>query len=413
MDNSTTTNPETWQTVKPKSRSRKTNQGPAPASQNTGKDTLGQSSNTGCFDDADRKDQLHSTQKELMDKIYQISISETEFMESLANVCRKYSLEDKDWYAICEAENIIYDQKRISIGLEPIMSETYGRTIITNYLTFTSITQPEPQNGFVASNILPSPIALVCGWQVQDDDSDEPDTSPKADDGWKTNVICIMKTVEEFWQCLRVLNDTDKDSTESRFSLPLPGVEKKADAIFATLISAGRKRAGKEEDVVDITGSVLGRVRQIVGQYNSLHPVWSFVKTTDTTELADVKVPFIRVDGKSLNDININLKETKANCMQGIRTMDNDFTTGYIPYLVLSFIGGLLPKEINAIVFNKTIAVNGNTYFKGYRLRVLTENANADCLQRCKDYIEDNFIKEHSTPSCDYSKCVVRISCPK
>ena len=355
------------------------------------------------FKQVDIKEKIINLEEKIMIQIFKEPISDEEYDIAFRLACGECGDLDKDeWYAISEAENIVYDKRRINKGLKPVLSETLGEPIIVNLENIKEEIKEENNNEINDTTPLPNAIAIICEWQNEENN-------------WNSEVIAIVKTSKDFWD---VVNNLSGNSTgsESRFSLALEGKEAMADNIFKSLISSGKNRHINEDDVVDIDHSSQKKINAIVSRYNALHPVWSFVKVSDDTTLdSKIDVPFIRdkIRKHAINDINVNLKDTKANALHGIRTIDNEFSNGYIPKLVLAFIGGNTPSEIKSLVFSKTIAVNVNTYFKGYRLRILTDSGENKCLKKCKKFIEEDFIKKYSTDNCDYARCVVRISLPK
>ena len=353
--------------------------------------------------------------------------SDEEYQETLKFVCEKYDSKDypcdKDnWFAMTEAEDIIKDKERISRGLKPIHSTTMREPVVVNLPKPTSFEIIEEEIFETPAPFI-RPIALVREWQ---NDSKV----------WESEIVAIMKNPDDFWDVIKELN---RDSEESRFGLPLLG--KDADGIFTELLSSGKRgnlndKSGKcanlndksdkcanlndhSDDTVTIEfatseQSKKKNVGEMVSTFNNLHPTWSFIKVdNDCTKDSIIPVPFIRDKSKrAINCMDINLKDTKKNAQIGIRPMDVGFEFGYIPKLILEFIGGTLPDDIAAIVFSRTIPICKNIYFKGYRVRVLASTANMPSLTKCKFYIENNFVKNHKK-TCDFSECIVNISLPK
>ncbi|AGF85467.1 hypothetical protein QJ854_gp315 [Moumouvirus goulette] len=339
----------------------------------------------------------------ISNKILSIPISSLELSKAYDQVIENYGGNDNDWYILQETEDVARDNRLIKHGQKPMFSDIYrdypkSKKIIeknhfmveksesddVEIININELNKPLP---------LPDPIALIAEWQ--------------SDGHWTTEIVSVMKTIQEFWIFMHELQK--EDNSYCKFSMPLQGMESLADKIFSELISSGRSR----EDHVIIDKNLQNRVNTIVANYNSLHPVWSFIKTSDLAKRNNIQVPFIRKNHRAVNDININLKDTKFNGQRNIYTMNKTFTEGYIPFLVFDFIRGQLPDDIRAIVFNKTIAVHGNSYFKGFRVRVLTKTDEYSCLQKCKNYLENHFIDNHSSCGKNYTECVVRISLPK
>ena len=350
-------------------------------------------SNNDIFENYDsQKNKIMSSGSTILNSVF-CDHTDDEFGEALEYVCKKYSWKSDDWEAISEATNLICDKRILSRNCQPICSVILGEPVVTNF-SENSINDSQP----LEDCILPQSIALICEWQL---DSKE----------WTSEIVAIMATYKDFWNVIDEIGNNEA-CTHSKFALPLLGKETNANEIFSKLISAGKKYMDNE-DMVNIAANNVRNVNGIVSQYNSLHPVWSFVKVPmHATKETKIDVPFIRVSGRAINAIDINLKDTRANCNLGINIIDPDFNDGYIPRIIMDFITGSLPQDICSVAFNKTIAVNGSTYFKGYRLRVLTQRAEQSVLGSCKIFLENQFIKNISEKN-DYSKCVVRISIPK
>ncbi|XWV26551.1 bifunctional dihydrofolate reductase-thymidylate synthase [Tupanvirus soda lake] len=327
-----------------------------------------------------------------------IHISDEEYEEAIGFVCSKYDANPQDWWAISEAESVARDKKLIEKGLKPKFSDTLREPVIVNI--------PVEENPLPDEDIMQAfepfvnPIALVREWQT--------DTGK-----WDSEVAAVMKNPFEFCKVIGQLSGSDSGA-DTQFARALPGKDFVADSIFTSLLSSGKINLG--DDVVNIDSKKVRDIGKIVAAYNKLFPIWSFIKVDDScTTRSKIAAPFIRAgsNGPAINCIDINLKETKANTSQGIRTMSTDFDDGFIPNLVMQFVCGNLPADVTSIVFNKTIAINGSTYYKGYRLRVLSSTTSVPTLNQCKVFIENDFIKGCSHGACDYSKCIVRISCPK
>ncbi|AUV58296.1 hypothetical protein [Bandra megavirus] len=329
---------------------------------------------------------MNTNNKSISQKIFSEPLSQSEMDLAILHVLDRFGGSENDWYTIQESEDFANDTRLIENGCKPGFSDTYR-----NY--------PRPIQKANKSDLyfpmpLPDPIALVSEWQNEDKN-------------WQSVVVAIMKTIQDFWKVMHHLHDDA--SASCRFALPLTGKENDANKMFSQLISSGRSI----NDQIIIDKSLQRRINNIVANYNSLHPVWSFVKVSDLNNTKDIEVPFIRKNCRAINDINVNLKDTKNNNSKDIYPMDNTFTKGYIPYLIFDLVRGQLPADVSAIVFNKTIAVNGNSYFKGFRVRVLTKTDETNSLIKCKNYLETHFLESHSTDNKDYSECVVRISLPK
>lgn len=359
------------------------------------------------FKQLDANAVILQSEKEIMREIFTRPCSSEEYDEALKFVCDKYGAKNTDWYAVSEATNIVHDRRRIEKGLKPILSDTLREPIVVNFpdpIQYEEepiddeIVEDESVEELLDGKLHPLPhaMALICEWQ-----------SDSGKNEWKSKTVAVMKNVDDFWT---VINSLICEGSDSKFTLPLEGKEPLAKEIFAKLIASGRKR--NEDDVVDIESHNQKKVTAIISQYNSLFPVWSFVKVADNVTIdSKIEVPFVRVNGRVGNEVSLNLGDTKVNAQNGIHVMNSDFSDGYLVMLLLNFIGGVLPDEIQAIPFSKTIAVNGTRYFKGCRVRILLKSTDQKSLTGIKNYLEKDFIQNHS--KCDYSKCVVRISVPK
>ena len=370
-------------------------------------------------------------------------IDESERLAAIKDVCDKTGWEPNDWYAMSEAENLVIDQRLVTAGYRPVFSEIMCGAVTINDLrkaitkekktdterdfkTRVNETMNETLNetmnetlnetmnetlnetmneemeeikniGNGSDFFLPMPIALVCGW------------FDPIEKKWMSKTVSIMKTISDMWNCLNGL------SIESRFSMPLKGKQDEAEKIFKNIMSC----ATKENQHSTFKGNNKDKeMRKMISSYNSLHPTWSFVKVgAEVTIMDTITVPFIRSDNdRSKNDININLKDTISNQQLGLHALGNNFATGYIPLLVLNFIGGGddIPDEIVSVVFSKTIATSGNMYYRGYRVRVLTKDDTKECLGKCEHFIKEKFVNDISElDRHDYKDCVVTITVPK
>ena len=336
------------------------------------------------FEELDDRFNTMEVEKAVSQLMLKDPLTDSELEDALIFVSELLRLPRDDWYVITEAENYVLDKRRIAKGLKPIFSiHVCGYIAVNQPIDISSLQQE--QNLEDGSNMmLPNPIALVCEWQ---------DQVTKA---WKSINICVMKTIADFWTHINALS--------LKFSMPMLGREDDANKIFKQLMNPVSNRNA------DINNNV--------SEFNSFHPVWSFIKVKKTvTKDNSIVVPFIRQKGRALNDITINLKDTEANRSLGIHPLGDDFTYGYIPLLILDLVGAgdNIPEEIISVVFSRTIAVNGTMLFRGYRVRVLTKDITSLCLKKCEKFIREDFVREINKfeKGLDYSKCVARISLPK
>lgn len=336
---------------------------------------------TECFNKIEKNQSLLLSESDIMNKIFVEPVCKEE-LEIARNMMNKTSEPDADddWYNISEEYNICLDRRREKQNLSSIFSDTLAGPTVIKTSTKTSN---------IVDSILPFNIALVCEWKEEEE--------------WKSQKICIIKTIKEFWDIVMYMNGNDH---ESNFAKSSADKEDLSDNIFKNLISSGKK---SESDIVMIEISVQKKIKTIVSKFNNLHPVWSFVKVGPETSIDKVEVPFERRNNRAINDITVNLKDTKSNHERGVYVIDKDFSTGYIPRIITNFVCGLMPVNTSAIVFSKTIAISGNYYFKGFRLRILSSNVNSTVIENCKKYIESTFDEEN----CRYARCMVKITVPK
>ena len=332
---------------------------------------------------------------------YNESIDPKEFENALKFICEKNNLNNDDWYAINEAHDYILDNKRINLGIHPIHSDHYNSGIVSIPKPCNKETLPEIED---ANNLpLQDPIALVFQYKKMDKDE------------WVTRTLCIMKTVGEFWGCINNINfftDPNGYSTES---------EKK----FKDLID------GSFRGVFKLSTDVQQKIRV----YNSMQTFWYFIKVPITTKIdEEINIPFKRDEkGVCINDININLKETRDNMDRKIYSFHEDFSMGFIPFLILDFAGANLPDAINTIIFSRTIATQNISErgtndqkclcFRGFRVRALVvpvrnETKRISPVQekellkrnviQCHKHIREKFINEISQEfGTEYRKCLV------
>lgn len=324
------------------------------------------------------------------------------------------------WYDISEIENILRDEYLIQNGRKPQYSDTLAEKLIIINTYSTNRTDSVIDSNFAVSKnividtiedtienkteyIAPDPkmkhellsnFALVCEWEIVG--------------VWKTETVAVFNTVEDYWIIIDSLTEL-KTGLESKLSLPLTGKDYEANKIFMDLMNSGKKSS---DDEVNIHEKNRDLVKKIVSRYNSLHPVWSFIRIPDNfTKENKIEVPFVRVNKRAINDLTVNLKDTKASREQNLHVIDPKFEDGYISCLIIDFVRGGLPNYISAIVFSKTIGIKQSNYFRGYRLRILPNTGDVTIMKQCKDFIENDFIKSHTTR--DFKHCVINITIPK
>lgn len=332
---------------------------------------------------------LLTTERKKMSTIYSKPISNPEYSDALKYVCNKHNSKTETWSDIMEATNLVIDKRRQASSIKPIFSESLGDSYV--------IVNASPSKTTSDEIILPKKLALICEYQMENKN-------------WKTDIVAVMKTVDDFWTIINMLDGNTY--AMSKFSLPLEGKENDAQNIFSNLIKFGRRGNGNDDDVFDVDGKFKNNVNNIVSSYNALHPIWSFVQIEDNVMRTDtITVPFIRIKDRAANDITINVKDTRANHDNGIHIIGNNFTEGFLPTLIFAFIGGNFPDNVSSVVFSRTIAVDGTKYFRGIRIRVLVKTTDRNQLENCMKYLKE-FIEKCSKKDCNYNKCIVKISLP-
>ena len=348
-----------------------------------------------------------------------------EYHKALELVCKIYDTISTDWFAISEACNVAYDWKRIKLGLEPI-SETLSKPNFFQKTISKTLSKPNfsqkavsfspvqydldssdelsqddssELDGFDQNDLdamfepfyeanpindvyLPNPIALVIEWS----------TVYKGKESWWSNLVCVMHTKWQFSHAIKKFCGKKIDSN-CAFSGPKP------------------EYFGLDQELFDqMSEKKSGDQKHVTRQYGRIHPVWAFVKLPNdipknAVHLDNIQVPFERVNKRAVNSIDVNLLETDNNIESNIRVMSGNFQVGYIPMLVTDFANGILPKQINAIVFNRTILSSSNgRHYKGYRLRVLTNDSSPQYMKYCTDYIRHDFLQNHANAICQVSK---------
>jgi len=290
--------------------------------------------------------------------IFKLYPSIKEYNENLTKICEYYQIDCDDWYALIEADNLFRDNESIKMGMDAIFSDYLGGPIIVNLSV-----EPTPPYQ------LSYKIGLVCEYQINN--------------SWSTELINVMTTIEEFWHTIHILENT--------FTRAIDDKDIEAKIIYDGLIKNHSKK--------NISSSVM--------KYNGMHPTWSFIKLDNPHDKPIV--PYIRKNDRCINDININLMQTTQLIKQNIYAFRNDFG-GYIPNIILYFIGNMGPPDAMAICFNKTIVVKHYIY-PGYRLRILVKSP--DKIQTCKKFMETIFINDIAKrDKCAYADCVAKISIP-
>ena len=431
-----------WEIPKKKSRSksRKTTTNQQTTKQTNDAAQHNTRNHESTFENADSNENYRMKHSEIISKIIEIPITTEEYKEAHTFVqtenIRKYSDRDepydlehsvltkgekalswadlaekceadeegRDWYAEVEAFNLARDKRLKAQDSRPVFSQTFCGTS-------TIPSEEEEERGkekeeaiseeisLARTSILPHRIALVEKFEV---------------DGVETTKVCaVMNTIFDYWCCINALTN---DTIGSVFECALNGSEADADRMFKNLLNSQRNGNIQNEDI-----------SATVNKYNKLHPTWYFVRIAESVESTDtIELPFIRDNkGMNINDVTINLKEVRKNIEDHIYVTSRTFDKGYIPLLVLNFIGAHLPDYITAIAFSKTIARRGTYLFKGYRVRALTDSVEA--IEPCKKFFgNDNKFNNNSdnnnqrsevkfndlisSPTCDYTKCIVSVS---
>ena len=193
---------------------------------------------------------------------------------------------------------------------------------------------------------------------------------------WKSRNVLMIRKQSEYWKVI------DKFGTgkNSSFNSCVKGFEKEVVELLNKIRNC--------PDHMDR--------KKLISEYNSLQPIWSFVKTDDCTIIPDRLI-----NRRVKNDISFNLKITKYDD-DIIYPIDENFVNGFIPNVVMRFFFGKLSPEIIAIMFSKTVAVRGKFCCIGFRLRIIVKDGtNTNIIQQIKDEIIENDF---------YKRCVATIN---
>lgn len=342
----------------------------------------------------------------------------------------------KDWADLDEIDNVVMDNRLIAKGETAIFSRKYryvesGESCgtgtsspltgsINKSLNKSAGTTPKEsleeilddldKNDNAVTNLpidrgenlfLPIPIAFIMEW--------------KSDGLWKKEVIFVIKTVADYWSIINYI------SKLGVFRGQHSNKDIDADTIFKEIASFPSGKMPEETKA---------SLNKLIEQYNALHSIWSFVKVDPATKKEDkIHIPLIYNDKeRSINDININMRD--PDCYDDVRScpVDEQFKDGYIPLLLLEFIGNPIGglANVQAIIFNKCAVRDGCQYHQGYRTRVVVKPLNLPLvpslpaektiqpfLKECFDFIKNTFVNEIITfgDNIDYTKCIINIVC--
>ncbi|BCS83011.1 hypothetical protein QLL95_gp1112 [Cotonvirus japonicus] len=339
---------------------------------------------------------------EIYNQVYNVPFTVNEITEAGHVIYERFGVDENDWYFFLEVENYIHDIRLINLGQEPRHSDTYRnypkprilkRSRTCDYPDFDDYPDSDDCSEHIETDsifysniedlddeyLLPNPIALV----------QERQPIPNV---WETSLVTVMENIGSFRKIMK-----------TGFFSPLQGREEIVEKIFSEISSTTIVRNLNHDSKYRPDRNKQKEINFKISEYNSNYPVWSFIVLgSKNIKSNTIKVPFIREAGRAVNDINMNLKYSTY----------SQHEEGYVPLLIRQLVTGCLPRDISAIVFNGTVVIDGPTYSRGQRVRVLTKSNESSCLNKCKIYLED-FLKENSTDRYSYTQNVVRISLPK
>ena len=263
----------------------------------------------------------------------------------------------------------------------------------------------------IYAKLLPNPIALVCEWK---------------DNGvWKSVVIQVCTTFGAYCDTLTDMSEYG----QSKFLSPITGKVEEEKMVFRELQMMSENPSDLEADLypnckfasIPNFNAKRTQINGIVYKFNELQPLFSWVRIpgeivkefleqyeeciarrTDYSSLK-LPVPLMRnSDNKSINDVNLNLKETETNAARGIFPVDPDFSIGFIPTLLDEFACGTTPEKVICVSFNRTVVTgDDNVCRSGYRCRVMTSDPKF--LGSCQKYLKEEFLANREI---DIGECV-------
>lgn len=332
-------------------------------------------------------------------KVTNFRFSKEQKNQEFEEVCKYYGVDYEkneetgdivcdEWYIVSvEARDYIRDKMCILAGLKPFHSNLLCGPIIINK----HVLEETPPIIEIDHNIpipLENHIALVSSY---------------SNDGvWTDTVVNVMTTVQEYW---RVINWCASRDSGCCFHHALRDKQEEAHELFGKLLEISKQgKTYRDKNVIS----------GYINKYNSCHPIWSFRKVSKsvTNENKDLLPDsFIRdKKGCSMNDINMNLKTSQELERRKLFIMNDEYTKGIIPMILLCFVGECLHDDIRHIVFSKTIANDRGHYFLGSRLRLCAKNAKRETVMGIQEFIENSFIKSISDDKHDYSECIVNVT---
>lgn len=271
------------------------------------------------------------------------------------------SYQPDNWWLISEAHDICQDHILISKGSNPCHSDKYSKYVI------------KPRD---TETVLPTPIALVCEWI---------ENGAK-----KSKVISIIKSCEGYWRTVGAL--IRKNHGDTNFSLPILGKENEANSRIQYILKNSRDPHNR--NVI---------INKGISEYENLFATWSFVKVGINSKTTDnIKVPYTWANGTPAG-YEVYLKEARSLRESGALAMSGDFNTGYIPNVVIDFVRGALPEQVNCISFRKSVYVGNNFFHSAYRLKFLTSHNSG--IDLCKKYMATEFY-QYGDERPKYDRCI-------
>lgn len=293
---------------------------------------------------------------------------DSEIMNSLIKeVCELFDIqnpEEEKWFIEIEAVSIYRDRLCIKDKRKPIFSDTLSQQII--------IVKP------CKAEMLPNKIAVVVSRQDKDKIIDD-------------TFISSFDTKNGFNDFI----DENKNNLNSPFNTD-DNVRKSNSLLYACINTNDEEKRG-----------------EIIENYNSIQPIWSFVKVPqdfkrNKIDLHHVPCPeeYKNKSAYGFRDINyipLILRENEGN-----KIAINEHFEGFIPTIIENFINGDLNDEIMTVAFHKTLLLWNTRVYRGYHMKFYIRPNNIDKtditnfmnnlksqMEKQKDYISKTIVNNN------------------
>lgn len=259
-------------------------------------------------------------------------------MDSLIKeVCELFEIqnpEEEKWFIEIEAVSIYRDRLCIKDNKKPIFSDTLSQQII--------IVKP------CKAESLPNTYAVVISRH---------DKNEKIEDIF----IDSFNTKNGFNDFIK----NNKCNLNSPFNTD-DNVQKSNSLLYSCINTNDEKRRG-----------------EIIENYNSIQPIWSFVKVPK--DFKRNKIDFHHVPCpdeykntseygfRDINYIPLILREN-----EGTKIAINENFEGFIPTIIENFINGSLHDDIMTINFHRTLLLWNNLVYRGYHMKFYIRPKNTD-----------------------------------